>query len=120
MRAVDAGGAMVERCGMKLVAAVAVMLLFALLGSAPSIAQSASERVTASNAFAQSEPRARTRLRVRPLYPYRHYHSLYPPPYDIEYPGPNGKRDCVDAYVTEYRPSGTVIVPRMRCRWVRG
>jgi hypothetical protein len=104
MRAVDAGGVMVERCGMKLVASIVVMLLFALLGSAPSVAQSASERVTASNAFAQSEPRrARTRLRVRPLYPYRRYHSLYPPPYDIE-----------------YRPSGTVIVPRMRCRWVRG
>jgi hypothetical protein len=112
---------MVERYGMKLVGTIVMASLFALLASAPSAAQPTSERVTASNAFAQSEPRrARTRLRVRPLYPYRRYHSLYPPPYDIEYPGPNAKRDCVDAYVIEHRPSGTVIVPRMRCRWVRG
>ena len=45
---------------------------------------------------AQSQPRrARPRIRVRPIYPYRRYHSLYPLPYDIEYPGPNAKRDCV-------------------------
>jgi hypothetical protein len=95
--------------------------LFALLGHAPGAAQSAGERVAAGNAQAQSEPgRARTRLRVRPVYPYRRYHSLYPVPYDIEYPGPNAKRECIDGYVTERRPSGTVIVPRMRCRWVRG
>lgn len=105
---------------MKLVATIVMASLFALLAAAPGMAQSARERATASNAFAQSEPRARTRLRVRPIHPYRRYHSLYPVPYDIEYPGPNGKRECVDAYVTEHRLSGTVIVPRMRCRWVRG
>jgi hypothetical protein len=111
---------MVERCGMKLIATIVMASLFALLAAAPGAAQSASKRVTASEAFAQSEPRARTRLRVRPIYPYRHYHSFYPVPYDIEYPGPNGKRACVDAYVIEHRASGTVLVPRMRCRWVRG
>ena len=95
--------------------------LFASAGAAPGAAQSASERVTAERRVRRrASRRARTRLRVRPIYPYRHYHSLYPLPYDIEYPGPNGKRECVDAYVTEHRPSGTVIVPRMRCRWVRG
>jgi len=118
---VDAGGTMMERNGMKLIAAMVTAWLFALPGSTPGSAQSTSERTAPSDAFAQGEPRrARTRLRVRPIYPYRRYHSLYPVPYDIEYPGPNGKRDCVDAYVTEHRPSGTVIVPRMRCRWVRG
>jgi hypothetical protein len=111
---------MVERCGMKLIATIVMASLFALLAATPGVAQSASEHIAASNAFAQSEPRARTRLRVRPIYPYRRYNSLYPVPYDFEYPGPNGKRDCVDAYVIEHRPSGTVIVPRMRCRWVRG
>jgi hypothetical protein len=111
---------MVERCGMKSIATIVMASLFALLAAAPGVARSASERVAASNAFAQSEPRARTRLRVRPIYPYRHYHSFYPVPYDIEYPGPNGKRACVDAYVIEHRASGTVLVPRMRCRWVRG
>jgi hypothetical protein len=29
-------------------------------------------------------------------------------------------RDCEDALVQEFRPSGTVLVPRMRCWWVRG
>ena len=106
---------------MKLVATIATALLFGLLASAPGVAQSAGERVTAGKALAQSEPRrARTKVRVRPVYPYRRYHSLYPVPYDIEYPGPNAKRECIDRYVTEHRPSGTVIVPRMRCRWVRG
>jgi hypothetical protein len=64
--------------------------------------------------------RPRTRLRVQPIYPYRQFHSVYPLPYDVEYPGPNAHRECVDAYVTEHRPSGTVIVPRMRCRWAAG
>jgi len=64
--------------------------------------------------------RPRTRLQVRPLYPYRRSNAIYPLPYDYEYPGPNARRECVDRYVTEYRPSGTVIVPRMRCWWVRG
>ena len=106
---------------MKLVATIVTASLIALLGSVPGVAQSAGEGVTAGNTVAQSEPRrARTRLRVRPIYPYRRYHSLYPVPYPVEYPGPNAKRECVARYVTEHRPSGTVTVPRMRCWWVRG
>ena len=32
-------------------------------------------------------------------------------------PGPNATRHC-DAWLEkEYRPSGTVVVPRMRCVW---
>ena len=27
-------------------------------------------------------------------------------------------RQCVDGYALERRPSGTVITPQMRCRWV--
>lgn len=27
-------------------------------------------------------------------------------------------RHCVDRYVLEHRPSGTVLTPRMHCRWV--
>jgi hypothetical protein len=30
------------------------------------------------------------------------------------------KRDCVAWYEQEWRPSGTVVVPRMRCWWTRG
>jgi hypothetical protein len=46
--------------------------------------------------------------------------DVYPRPYLYEYPGPNAKRDCVSWLEPEWRPSGTVIVPRLRCRWVPG
>jgi len=65
-------------------------------------------------------PPPRARLRVRPLYPYRATHSFYPPPFDVDYPGPNAHRECTVAYVTERRPSGPVVTPRMNCRWVPG
>jgi len=35
-------------------------------------------------------------------------------------PGPNAVRDCSATYAREYRPSGTVITPRMNCYWRRG
>jgi hypothetical protein len=35
-------------------------------------------------------------------------------------PGPNAVRDCTANLVQEYRPSGTVIVPRMNCYWRPG
>jgi len=56
-----------------------------------------------------------TRLRVYPTY--------QPEPdgvYPRYYPGPNAVRDCSATYVQEYRPSGTVIVPRMSCYWRPG
>ncbi len=76
---------------------------------------------SATDLSAQSRPRrARTRIRVTPYYPYRHFHSPYPLPYDVEYPGPNVVRECQARLVPEARPSGTVIVPRTRCWWVPG
>ena len=77
----------------------------------------------AANAFAQAEPkpeRPRTRIRVTPLYPYRRESLPYPPPYDIEYPGPGFVRQCTSWLAREHRPSGTVIVPHSRCWWERG
>ena len=62
--------------------------------------------------------RTRPQIRVTPRYPYRRYHSPYPVPYEAEYPGPYGVRDCKVRYVKEFRPSGAVIVPRMQCWWV--
>jgi len=64
-----------------------------------------------------SAPRRRppTRLRVYPQYA--------PGPDDVYpryYPGRNAVRDCTAIYVQEYRPSGTVIVPRMNCFWRGG
>jgi len=56
--------------------------------------------------------RPQARLRVTPYYDpdtiYPHYN-----------PGPNAVRVCNAHYVQEYRPSGTVIVPRMTCYWQR-
>jgi hypothetical protein len=54
-----------------------------------------------------------TRLRVYPNYApdevYPHY-----------FPGSNAVRECNATYVQEFRPSGTVIVPRMSCHWRPG
>jgi hypothetical protein len=50
--------------------------------------------------------------------------QLSPPRYArprIEiYPRPPLYRRCVDWYELQYRPSGTVLYPQMRCWWVRG
>jgi hypothetical protein len=39
---------------------------------------------------------------------------------DRAYLPPNAVRACDSWLEQEFRPSGTVIVPRMRCRWVAG
>ena len=39
---------------------------------------------------------------------------------DRTYLPPNAVRTCESWLEQEFRPSGTVIVPRMRCRWVVG
>jgi hypothetical protein len=70
----------------------------------------------AENEIAPPVRRARrptTRLRVYPNY---EPDDIYPH-YD---PGPNAVRVCTATYVQEFRPSGTVIVPRMNCHWRRG
>ncbi len=59
--------------------------------------------------------RPRTRLRVQP-----YYNSNPNDVYPRYYPGRNAVRDCNVNYVQEYRPSGTVIVPRMSCFWRPG
>jgi hypothetical protein len=105
---------------MKLVATIVAAILLGALASVPGQAQSSSGGASVRKSLAQGEPRrARPRIRVRPIYPYRTFNSIYPVPYPYEYPGPNGKRDCTAYYVEEHRPSGTVVVPRMNCRWVQ-
>jgi hypothetical protein len=44
----------------------------------------------------------------------------YAPPRIEIYPRPPLYRRCVDWYELQYRPSGTVLYPQMRCWWVRG
>jgi hypothetical protein len=111
---------------MKRVASIAALVGLGLLAwaASPDAAQAQQRGTWGANdaePLIQSRPRrARPQIRVQPLYPYRTYHTLYPPPYDIEFPGPNARRICTDWYAVEARPSGTVVVPRMRCRWMRG
>ncbi len=64
-----------------------------------------------------SAQRKRPRIRIVPRQPAA---WDYPRPGYYSWPGPNAVRQCVDWYQTEYRPSGTVITPQMRCRWVPG
>jgi hypothetical protein len=64
-------------------------------------------RTSAATSFAQAdvpEPRRRVpHIVVRPL--------------ARTHPGPRSVRQCVSWLEPEYRPSGTVIVPRMHCWW---
>src|SRR3954462_13362749 len=62
---------------------------------------------------ASAQRRRPTRLRVPPNYRPDDVYPRY-------YPGRNAVRDCTATYVQEYRPSGTVIGPRMSCYWRRG
>jgi hypothetical protein len=55
-------------------------------------------------------------LRRVPIYSQEWAPSVYPR-YN---PGPNAVRDCTAHYAQEYRPSGTVITPRMNCYWRPG
>ena len=67
--------------------------------------QAARHGLTAEEFSAQSrEVLRRTPRRIR-IYRGSHY------------PGPNSRRVCNAHYEQEYRPSGTVIVPRMNCYW---
>ena len=57
-------------------------------------------------------------LRRVPIYSPRD--EWQPDVYPRYNPGPNAVRDCTATYVQEYRPSGTVITPRMNCYWRPG
>ena len=59
--------------------------------------------------------RSPKRLRIYPRYQ-AEPDGVYP----RYFPGPNAVRVCSATYVQEFRPSGTVIVPRMNCAWRRG
>ena len=74
--------------------------MFAALAAAPAGAETAPAAGTAASSDLSAQTRPRARLRV--------------------YPGRLLYRDCNFRLVQEWRPSGTVIVPRQRCWWVRG
>jgi len=69
-------------------------------------------------AFAQTDSvrRSPPRIIITPRQPAA---DPYPKPGGA-FPGPGYVRDCVAWLEQDPRPSGTVIVPRQSCRWVRG
>jgi hypothetical protein len=73
-------------------------------------AQSAATEISSQNRRYRRPP---TRLRVYPAY---NPDDVYP----RYFPGRNAVRDCTATLVEEYRPSGTVITPRMNCYWRPG
>jgi hypothetical protein len=98
-------------------AAVAFFLAGALvLPSHASRAQSTPPAVRVAQAEPSDAPPVRRTPRLR-IYP---YDEPVPEVYPRYNPGPNSVRECNATYVQEYRPSGTVIVPRMHCFWRPG
>jgi hypothetical protein len=84
--------------------------------TAPRVQAAPAPQSAATDVSAQSRSHVRrppTRLRVYPRYD----------PYDVYpryFPGRNAVRDCTATYVQEFRPSGTVITPRLNCFWRPG
>src|SRR5436309_8336583 len=69
--------------------------------------------VTELSAQSRRHRRPPTRIFV---YPRDNPDDVYP----RYYPGPNALRECTAHLVQEFRPSGTVITPRVNCFWRPG
>ncbi|MCP3474698.1 hypothetical protein NLM33_30740 [Bradyrhizobium sp. CCGUVB1N3] len=91
------------------------MGLFSLFFDSGAQAQTTGAEVRLAQVFSPDAPPPRRRPRLR-VVPYETPDGVYPR-YN---PGPDAVRECNATYVQEYRPSGTVIVPRMSCYWRRG
>ena len=100
-------------------AAVAGLLLADTSAQAQTPAASTTLRGAQASSGAATDMSAqqrRRRLQRVPIYRQEWVPDVYPR-YN---PGPNAVRDCTAHYVQEYRPSGTVITPRMNCYWRPG
>ena len=90
-----------------------MLAAFSVAANSPADAQSAGARSGQSAATTRSiEATAQSRRRRAPTQLYITRERTYLPPTAV--------RACDAWYEQEFRPSGTVIVPRMRCRWVNG
>jgi len=97
-----------SRTSILLGAALAGLVLAVPAGThAASAGQEASSPVTKMTAeeFSAQSRKVLRRARRVPIYG------------GSSYPGPNAVRICNVHYEQEYRPSGTVIYPRMHCYW---
>ena len=89
-----------------------------LLTGAAAQAQTATPELRiAQSVVTDMSAQRRRPLRRVPIYPQQEWAPDVYPRYN---PGPNAVRDCTAHYVQEYRPSGTVITPRMNCYWRPG
>jgi hypothetical protein len=80
---------------MSVVGKISVALLVSLLGG---VAFAAADNESSNDISGQRRPRI----------------TVYPRP---SYPGPYATRHCDSWLEKEFRVSGTVVVPRMRCYW---
>ena len=78
-------------------------------------AQTAQASQSGTDLSAQSRRVRRPPTRIR-VYPRYNPDDVYP----RYFPGRNAVRDCTATLVEEFRPSGTVITPRMNCFWRPG
>jgi hypothetical protein len=99
-------------------ALMTAVVVLGLLTSGPVAAEPVAPSSAAASALAQADPPRRVPPRII-ITPRRPGATPYPLP-GAAYPGPGYVRDCVSWLEEDPRPSGTVIVPRMRCAWVRG
>ena len=108
---------------MKRIVTIAISAAFAgvLLPGTIAQAQTASTgpRVAAATKALVTDVSAQRRRPLRRVPIYRSQEWV-PDVYPRYNPGPNAVRDCTATYVQEYRPSGTVITPRMNCYWRPG
>ncbi len=101
--------------------ALSAALAGVLLPAAAAQAQTAPAGVRTAQAstpvVTDASSQRRRPLRRVPIYRSNQWEPDVYPRYN---PGPNAVRDCTATYVQEYRPSGTVITPRMNCYWRPG
>ena len=131
LRPVDLGAAIGDRTarnriwvdGMKRIVTAAIVTALAgfLLQGEAAQAQTAPSGARAAQAskpaVTDASAQARRPLRRVPIYRSDQWEPDVYPRYN---PGPNAVRSCTATYVREYRPSGTVITPRMNCFWRPG
>src|SRR5215813_3257027 len=96
--------------------AAAILAMLAAIPVSVARAEQAQPVIRLAQAYPSDAPprrvyRPQARLRVTPNN--EGYDTIYPH-YN---PGPNAVRVCNAHYEQEYRPSGTVIVPKMHCHW---
>ena len=110
-------GVMKRMVKVALSAALAGLLLPAAAAQAQMAPAGVRAVQTPTPAATDASSQRRRPLRRVPIYRSNQWEPDVYPRYN---PGPNAVRDCTATYVQEYRPSGTVITPRMNCYWRPG